>query len=83
MDGKLLGYVSLKKEHLKEMMKDLIGARMGGEKEKLARGDLRRTRSSDFAASCSFTWADCFLIMSHTKMHLEQMMKELIDEAGS
>ena len=69
-----------KKEHLKEMMKDLIGARIGGEKEKLPRGDLRRTRSSFF---CSFMWADSYLIMSHTKMHLEQMMKELIDEAGS
>ena len=50
-----------KKEHLKEMMKDLIGARIGGEKEKLERGDLRRTRSSFF---CSFMWADSYLTMS-------------------
>ena len=30
---------------------------------------------------CSFMWADNYWIMSHSKVHLEQMMKELIEEA--
>ena len=30
---------------------------------------------------CSFMCADHYLIVSNTKMHLEQVMKELIEEA--
>ena len=31
---------------------------------------------------CSFMWADNFWIMSHSKKHLEQMLKDLIEEAA-
>ena len=31
---------------------------------------------------CSFMWADNFLMMSHSKKHLEQMVKDLIEEAA-
>ena len=31
---------------------------------------------------CSFLWADNYWIMSHSKMHSEQMLKEFIEEAG-
>ena len=31
---------------------------------------------------CSFMWAYNFWIMSHSKAHLEQMLKDLIEEAG-
>ena len=31
---------------------------------------------------CSFTWADNFWIMSHSKEHLERMLKDLIEEAN-
>ena len=31
---------------------------------------------------CSFTCTDNFWIMSHSKKHLEQMLKDLIEEAG-
>ena len=31
---------------------------------------------------CSFLWADHFGIMSHSKVHLEQKFKDLIEEAG-
>ena len=31
---------------------------------------------------CSFMWADNFWIMSHSKEHLEQMLKDLIEEAA-
>ena len=30
---------------------------------------------------CSFMWADKCWILSHSKTHLEQMMKDLIEEA--
>ena len=31
---------------------------------------------------CSFMWADNFCIVSHSKKHLEQMLKALIEEAA-
>ena len=31
---------------------------------------------------CSFMWAGNFWIMSHSKKHLEQMLKDLIEEAA-
>ena len=31
---------------------------------------------------CSFMWADNFWIMSHSKHHLEQMLKDFIEEAA-
>ena len=31
---------------------------------------------------CGFMWADNFGIMSHSKEHLEQMLKDLLEEAG-
>ena len=31
---------------------------------------------------CSFMWADNFWTMSQTKKHLEQMLKDLIEEAA-
>ena len=31
---------------------------------------------------CSFMWADNFWMMSHSKKHLEQMLKDLIEEAA-
>ena len=31
---------------------------------------------------CSFLWADNFWIMSHSKEHLEQMLRDLIEEAN-
>ena len=32
--------------------------------------------------SCSYMWADNFWIMSHSKKHLEQMLKDLIEAAA-
>ena len=31
---------------------------------------------------CSFTWADDFWIMSHSKENLEQMLRDLLEEAS-
>ena len=31
--------------------------------------------------TCSFMWTDNHWIISHSKMHLEEMMKDLIEEA--
>ena len=31
---------------------------------------------------CSFMWADNFWVMSHSKKHMEQMLKDLIEEAA-
>ena len=31
---------------------------------------------------CIFLWADNFWIMSHSKEHLEQMLRDLIEEAN-
>ena len=31
---------------------------------------------------CSIMWADNFSVLSHSKMHLEQMMREVVEEAG-
>ena len=31
---------------------------------------------------CSFMWADNFWFISHSKKHLEQMLKDLIEEAA-
>ena len=44
-------------------------------------GVLVNSRAGPAHQICSFTWADNHWIMSHSKTHLEQMMKDLIEEA--
>ena len=40
--------------------------------------DLKRQRKHQI---CSFMWTDNFWVMSHSKSHLEQMLRDMIQEA--
>ena len=51
---------------------DLVRKKMGLHLETCQAGDHQ---------ICSFAWADNFWTLSHSKTHLEQMMKELVEEA--
>ena len=42
--------------------------------------EWKRMRMGGNHQICSFQWADNHWMLSHSKMHLEQMMKELIEE---
>ena len=44
-------------------------------------GVLVNSREGPSHQVCSFTWADNNRIMSHSKAHLEQMLKDLIEDA--
>ena len=44
-------------------------------------GVLMDTREGQAHQICSFMWTDNYWIMSHSKTHLEQMTKDLMEEA--